>query len=184
MCGRYVLKILGGEKCWFREDSRTVVPRELRDKGFSSFNIAPSSMIPALRVIAGERRIDLLRWGLVPFWARGIPPRYSTVNATREKIADAPTWRNPWRRGQRCLLLSNGFYEWQERDEGKQPHYVQLATQELFGFAGVWDSSTREDGTVIESCAIITMPADPVMAAIHNTQQRQPLIVRIEDREA
>jgi putative SOS response-associated peptidase YedK len=141
-------------------------------------------MVPVLRVVAGEKRIDLLRWGLIPSWAKGIPPKYSTINATREKLAEAPTWRGPWRRGQRCLMLSSGFYEWQDRPEGKQPYFIALGTQKLFGFAGLWDTSTREEGTVIESCAIITMPANPVMAEIHNTKHRQPLVVREEDRDA
>src|SRR5258706_2043313 len=184
MCGRYVLKIIGGEKYWIWEDSRTVVPRELKDKGFCSFNVPPATMVPAIRVVAGEKRIDLLRWGLIPFWTKGIPPKYSTINATVEKLAEAPTWRGPWKRGHRCLMLSNGFYEWQDRPARKQPYFITLETQEMFGFAGIWDRSTKEDGTVVESCAIVTMPANPVMADIHNTRKRQPLVVRVDDREA
>ncbi len=95
-----------------------------------------------------------------------------------------PQLRGPWKRGQRCILPALGFYEWQIRDDGKQPWYIHLADQPLFGLAGLWDASTAADGTVLESCTIITMPANPFMAEIHNSKARMPGLLRRADHAA
>jgi putative SOS response-associated peptidase YedK len=176
MCGRYILRQQAlAEHFWLLHE----LP-----KWHESFNIAPTQAVAVLWHVNGANQPALLRWGLVPFWARGVPPKYSTINATVEKIADAPTWRGPWKRGQRCILPASGFYEWQQLDSRKQPFFIHLADREHFGFAGLWDRSVAEDGTTIESCTIITLPASPLMAQIHNTRQRMPAILREEDHEA
>jgi putative SOS response-associated peptidase YedK len=127
----------------------------------------------------GEREGVTLRWGLVPFFAKGVPPKYSTINATIERLADGPCWRGPWKRGQRCVLPATGFYEWHVNEDGsKTPFYITCADQPVFGFAGLWDSSRAEDGTALESCTIITMPPNPLMAEIHNVKQRMPAILQ------
>jgi len=115
-----------------------------------------------------------------------VQPKYSTINATIEKLAEAATWRGPWSRGQRCILATTGFYEWQVQADGKtkQPYYITANDQAIFGFAGLWDRSKRDDGTRVESCAIITMPASKLMSEIHNAKQRMPAILTREDRDA
>ncbi len=184
MCGRYVLIIVQNKEYWVYQDARTTAPK-LIEEGFASFNIPPSTAVPVLRYLDGEKQLHKLRWGLVPSWAKGIPGKYSTINAKAEELSNKPSWRGPWRKGQRCLLLANGFFEWQDRPAGRQPFFITVKDQELFGFAGIWDKSVSEDGnTVIESCAIITMPANPFMAEIHNDKKRQPVVVRAEDRDA
>ena len=128
-----------------------------------SYNVAPTQKVPAVRVNkAGERTGALLHWGLIPYWAKGVQPKFSTINATVEKITDAATWRGPWKRGQRCILPALGFYEWQVLADGKnkQPYYITLNDQDTFGFAGLSDSSAGADGIKIESCTIVTMPAN------------------------
>ena len=93
--------------------------------------------------------------------------------------ADGPCWRGPWKRGQRCVLPATGFYEWHVNEDGsKTPFYITCADQPVFGFAGLWDSSRAEDGTALESCTIITMPPNPLMAEIHNVKQRMPAILQ------
>jgi len=86
-------------------------------------------------------------------------PKFSTINATIEKLTEAATWRGPWSRRQRCILPAIGFYEWQVQADGrsKQPYYITANDQAIFGFAGLWDRSKREDGTKVESCTIVTM---------------------------
>jgi len=115
-----------------------------------------------------------------------VQPKYSTINATIEKLAEAATWRGPWSRGQRCILATTGFYEWQVQADGKtkQPYYITANDQAIFGFAGIWDRSRRDDGTRVESCAIVTMPASKLMSEIHNAKQRMPAILTREDRDA
>jgi len=152
-----------------------------------SYNVAPTQNVPVVRASKdGERRGALLRWGLIPYWAKGIPPKYSTINATVENLAERATWRGPWSRGQRCAIVASGFYEWQVQADGKtkQPFYIQLNDQEIFGFAGLWDRSTDAEGIAVESCAILTMPANEMMQEIHNARQRMPAILSKEDRNA
>jgi putative SOS response-associated peptidase YedK len=152
----------------------------------TSYNVAPTQNVPVVRLNKqGERAGACLHWGLIPFWAKGVAPKFSTINATVEKLADAATWRNPWNRGQRCILPALGFYEWRVLADGKskQPYYITMNDQEIFGFAGLWDSSTRDDGGRIESCTIITMPANKLMTEIHNAKHRMPAILAKQDRD-
>jgi putative SOS response-associated peptidase YedK len=180
MCGRYV------------SPDESSIEREFHlvhhDWQFpTSYNVAPTQAIPVVRIAAdGERSGVLMHWGLIPYWAKGVPPKYSTINATIEKLTEAATWCGPRSRGQRCILPARGFYEWQVQADGqtKQPYYITLDDQDIFGFAGLWDRSKREDGTRVESCAIITMPASKLMSKIHNAKQRMPAILAREDRDA
>jgi putative SOS response-associated peptidase YedK len=150
-----------------------------------SYNVAPSQQVPAIRMNDGEPEGLLLRWGLVPFFAKGIPPKYSTINARVETLETAASYRGPWKRGQRCILPAAGFYEWQVLPDGKkQPYYITVADQDLFGFAGLWDRSVSEGDSAIESATIITMAANPLMAEIHNVKARMPAILAREDRDA
>jgi putative SOS response-associated peptidase YedK len=175
MCGRYVSKETAE---WERFFSRRVkVPL------FESYNVAPSQAVPVVR--AGTEDFERMRWGLVPFFAKGVPPKYSTINATIERLEAGPCWRGPWKRAQRCLLPANGFYEWHVNADGsKTPFYIHLTDREAFGFAGLWDRSEAMDGTAIESCTIITMPPNALMAEIHNAKQRMPAILAQEDHDA
>jgi putative SOS response-associated peptidase YedK len=179
MCGRYVSPDDAAIERKF-----TLVRHEWQFP--PSYNVAPTQDVPVVRVNnEGERTGTRVHWGLIPFWAKGVQPKYSTINATVEKLTDAATWRGPWRRGQRCILPALGFYEWQVQADGKskQPFYITLNDQEVFGFAGLWDSSTGADGVAVESCTIVTMPANKLMTEIHNVKHRMPAILCIEDRE-
>jgi putative SOS response-associated peptidase YedK len=152
-----------------------------------SYNVAPTDNVPVIRVDKeGKRTGANLHWGLIPYWANGVQPKYSTINATVEKLKEAATWRDPWNRGQRCILPALGFYEWQVQADGKskQPFYITLNDQDVFGFAGLWDSSIGADGVRVASCTIVTMPANALMAEIHNVKHRMPAILSKEDRDA
>ena len=84
-----------------------------------SFNVAPTQQVPVIRVRKGARQGIRLRWGLIPYFAAGIPPKYSTINARIETVQSAASYRGPWSRGQRCLVAARGFYEWQTQADGK-----------------------------------------------------------------
>jgi putative SOS response-associated peptidase YedK len=153
----------------------------------ASYNVAPTQDVPVIRVHKeGERTGSRMHWGLIPFWAKGVQPKYSTINATIEKLTDGATWRGPWKRGQRCIMPATGFFEWQVLADGKtkQPYYITLNDQDIFGFAALWDSSKRDDGVTVESCTIVTMPANALMTEIHNVKHRMPAILTKEDRDA
>jgi putative SOS response-associated peptidase YedK len=151
-----------------------------------SFNVAPTQEVPVVRMREGRRQGVRLRWGLIPFFAGGIAPKYSTINARIETVQTAASYRGPWNRGQRCLVVAQGFYEWQTQADGKTraPYYIHLNDQEIFAFAGLWDSSRTAAGERIESCVHITLPANRLVAEIHNSQRRMPAILTKEDREA
>jgi len=173
MCGRYMTADQrAAERAWQIHRSSGWDP---------SWNVAPTQQVPVILDRDGERQAILMRWGLVPSWAKGIPPKYSTINARAEGVESAPSYRGPWKRGQRCILPAGGFYEWQLLANGrKQPWFIHLLDQDVFGFAGLWDRSEAADGSAIESCTIITMDANPFMAQIHNTKARMPAILRRE----
>ena len=178
MCGRYVSPDVA-------EAERYFLVHVMRWKFESSFNVAPTQQVPVVRMADGKREGVTLRWGLVPFFAKGVPPKYSTINATIEKLTEGPCWRGPWKRGQRCILAAAGFYEWHVNEDGsKTPFYISCADQPVFGFAGLWESSHAADGDALESCTIITMPPNPLMAEIHNVKQRMPAILQSADINA
>jgi putative SOS response-associated peptidase YedK len=181
VCGRYVTKgqaaierAFSVVKPWWRFDP--------------SYNVAPTQSVPVVRLAEGEREGVMLRWGLIPFFAKGVPPKYSTINARIETVETAASYRGPWKRGQRCIQVAAGFYEWHLNPVGqKRPYFIQVSDQEIFGFAGLWDRSYAADGSAIESCVHITMSANPLMQDIHNTGKnphRMPAILRKEDHEA
>lgn len=145
-----------------------------------SYNVAPSQAVPVIRAAGSEREGLMMRWGLVPFFARGVAPKYSTINARIETLETAASYRGPWKRAQRCIVPAAGFFEWHVGDSGaKQPFFIHTADQPIFAMAGLWDSSRREDGSMLESCTIVTMPANALMAQIHNApgKQRMPAIL-------
>ena len=141
----------------------------------ANFNTAPSQTVPAIRARDADREGVLLRWGLVPFFATGKPGKYSTFNARSETLASSAIFRGPWKHGQRCIIPALGFYEWHVNADGtKQPFYIHLEDQAIFGFAGLWEG---------ETCTIITMPANALMASVHNSQARMPAILARDSRE-
>ena len=151
-----------------------------------SYNVAPTQNVPIVRLNSGGERVGTrVHWGLIPFWAKGLQPKYSTINATIEKLTNGPAWRGPWKRGQRCIMPAIGFYEWQVLPDGKnkQPYYITLNDQSVFGFAALWDSSKRDDGVIVESCTIVTMPANALMKEFHNVKHRMPAILAHENRD-
>jgi putative SOS response-associated peptidase YedK len=153
-----------------------------------SYNIAPTQQVPVMRMRDGTPEAAMVRWGLIPAFARGEPGKFSTINARFESFESAASYRGPWRRAQRCIQPASGFYEWHVDAQGrKSPYLITVADQEVFGFAALWERSVRDDGTVVESCAHITLPANGLMADIHNGGShpgRMPAILRREDQEA
>jgi putative SOS response-associated peptidase YedK len=185
MCGRYIL----AEAAKF-ERAMQLARASWTFK--ASYNVAPTQSVPAVRWFRDDtgsgREGVMLRWGLIPFFAKALAPKYSTINAALEKLETGPVWRGPWNRGQRCILPAAGFYEWHLDESGrKQPFFIHLADREAFGFAGLWDRSTGSDGTAVESCAIITMPGNDLLRQVHNTGNnpyRMPAILAEADHDA
>ena len=114
-----------------------------------------------------------------------MPLKASTINATAERIASAPSYRDPWRRGQRCIFAMGGFYEPHVSADGsREPFFLRLVNAEVFGVAGIWERSRRADGSYLFSCTLITVPANRLLAEVHNDKQRMPAILAANDYDA
>lgn len=138
------------------------------------YNIAPShALLLARNTSQGVRELVSLHWGLVPHWSKGPDPRYSMINARAESVPTKPAYRDAFRR-RRCLIAADGFYEWKKVGRTKQPYFVRLRGGQPFAFAGLWDHWEVEGQPPIDSCAIITCDANPLVAAIHD---RMPVIL-------
>ena len=136
------------------------------------YNIAPSQEIAIVRADGARRQLGPARWGLVPGWSKEARPRYATINARIESVADKPAYRVPFRR-KRCLIPADGFFEWVSEDGAKVPYHICRQDRRVFAFAGLWDRwSNKEDS--FDSCVIITAPAEGVMAPLH---ARMPVIL-------
>lgn len=188
MCGRYVSPELAALQREYRAQLNSQLGlSDAQERAYEqSYNVAPTQLVPVVRAIReqnGTREAVLMRWGLIPFWAKGVPPKYSTINCTIENLETAATWRTAWSRGQRCVIPCAGFYEWKILEDGKtkQPYFIKPSATETFAFAGLWDQSIASSGEKIVSCAVLTMPANEIMRDIHNSKQRMPAILEHTD---
>lgn len=145
------------------------------------YNIAPTQPVSAIAQPKTEREYRIFQWGLVPSWAKDPSIGSRMINARSETVAEKPSFRASFKR-RRCLILADGFYEWQrsgqKKTQKKQPFYIQLNDQSLFGFAGLWEIWEGGDGSYLETCTILTTEPNEQMQVIHN---RMPVIVHPED---
>lgn len=145
-----------------------------------SYNVAPQTAQPVVRLNrdTGKREISLLRWGLVPFWARDAKIGYNTINARAEEAAARPAFREAMKK-RRCLVPADAFYEWQRLDpRTKQPFAVALKSGKPFAFAGLWESWRPKAGEPLETFTILTTDANELMEPIHD---RMPVILQPKD---
>jgi putative SOS response-associated peptidase YedK len=143
-----------------------------------SYRVLPTEQVPVIVHTNGEREAAQMRWGLVPWWTHGVALKASTINATVERLDTAPSYRDPWRRGQRCIFVMAGFYEPHVNEDGsRDPFFVRLSEREVFGVAGLWERSRRADGSYLTSCTLITVPANQLLTAVHNQKPRMPAIL-------
>ena len=166
MCGRYSLIADLGELARRFEFDGDWLTFE------SAYNIAPTQEV--LTIVGGEtRRGGYMRWGLIPHWAK-IPSIGSRmINTKAETVAEKPAFRDALRR-RRCLVLADGFYEWQRIARGRRPMRVVMRSGEPFAFAGLWSVRRDQDGNRVPSCAIITTAANDLLRSIHD---RAPAIL-------
>ena len=140
------------------------------------YNIAPTQAIATIVQAGSERVFALRRWGLIPPWAKEASIGARMINARAETVASKPSFRSAFRM-RRCLVIADGFYEWAKFARGKQPHYIRMADEAPFAFAGLWE---RWDGcgNAVESCTIITTTPNDLVRKIHD---RMPVILHPQD---
>lgn len=151
------------------------------DEHAPRYNIAPSQGILAVRAAPdggdGAREAAVLRWGLVPSWAKDPDIGNRMINARAETVAEKPSFRAAFRR-RRCLVPATGFYEWRAASGPKQPYTIGMADGGPFAMAGLWEHWTEPDGAAVETCAILTTEANELLRPIH---ARMPVIVAPSD---
>ncbi len=142
------------------------------------YNVAPTQDIAAVRIGAEDsRELALLRWGLVPFWAKDPSIGNRMINARAETVAEKPSFRAAYRH-RRCLILADGFYEWRKEADGKTPYFISLASGEPFAFAGLWeDWHSKDTGEALQTTAIITTAANEFMSQLHH---RMPVALQLD----
>ena len=193
MCGRYYRK---GSKQQLAAQVRAGqimpgIPDEL-----DSYNVAPTTLQPVVRHTrdGAERELLLMRWGLVPFFAKSLKDfaGYTTFNAKAETIAKIPTWREPFLKGRRCLVPASGFFEWKTLPTAeavppakkppkaeKQPYAFTVTGAPTFAFAGLWDAwHDKSTGDWLQSFTIITTTPNDLTVEVHN---RMPVILHERD---
>jgi putative SOS response-associated peptidase YedK len=142
------------------------------------YNIAPTQYIAAVRNGEDEEReLVMLRWGLVPSWAKDPSIGNRMINARAETVAEKPSFRAAYRR-RRCVVLANGFYEWRREGDIKTPYFISLASGKPFALGGLWESwHNRESDDTIQTTALITTAANEFMRPLHH---RMPMILETD----
>ena len=165
MCGRFTLTVDPA-------DLQTLldlidVPSELTPR----YNIAPTQPV-AVVTSPVDRKVEIFQWGLIPSWSKDPSMGARMINARAETVHEKPAFRASFAR-KRCLILADGFYEWKQLADGKQPYYIRLADGGPFAFAGLWDHWTSPEGDERKTCTIITCEPNELMSQLHN---RMPVI--------
>jgi putative SOS response-associated peptidase YedK len=174
MCGRYTLTSKGDELALLFDlrELPLLPPR---------YNTAPTQEAAVVRVLepGGERRLDPLKWGLIPYWAKEASIGNRLINARAESVAEKPAYRFSFKK-KRCLVAADGFYEWKKEGKAKQPYLIHRKDGKPFAFAGLW--STWKDperaGALVETFTILTTDANDLLRPLHD---RMPVIVDPEN---
>lgn len=172
MCGRYSL---------IADIQELARQFEFDGTGFENsprYNVAPTQSVLTV-TNRDERQAEYMRWGLIPSWAKDASIGNRMINARGETVAQKPSFRNALTR-RRCLVLADGFYEWQKVGKGKRPMRIVLNSREPFAFAGLWETWRDPEGETVRSCTIITTEANDLLRPIH---ERMPVILPKELEE-
>ena len=169
MCGRYTLRTPVDTLA--EQFDLDEYPSSLT----ASYNIAPTQEVATVVEEDDKRKLEMFHWGLIPSWAKDPQIGNRMINARAETVHEKPSFRSAFK-ARRCLILADGFYEWQKADNGKQPFYIHMKDGSPFAFAGLWE--TWKNGEELRSCAIITTDANDLMNAIHH---RMPVVLHPEN---
>lgn len=182
MCGRFSLYNLGDLMKWLHGLNELPPMR-------GRYNIAPTQDIAVARSVPGDarsgtdvppRELVTMRWGYIPSWASDPKDLPLMCNARSETVDEKPAYRGALEH-HRCLVPADGFFEWQDTKQGKQPYFIHLEDHELLGMAGIWSTWTAPDGTRTDTCTILTCPPNELVATLHD---RMPVLIHKDDHDA
>jgi len=166
MCGRFSFspnEIIIEERFDLEIEEGSYKPR---------YNCAPSQNLPVISN-AEPGRLSFYRWGLIPFWAKDMTIGNRMINARAETILEKSSFKHPFQHN-RCLVPSDGFFEWKKESKGKVPYRIITKDNAIFAMAGIWDTWKDSEGTILRSFSIITTEANELMQPIHD---RMPVIL-------
>ena len=170
MCSRYFLDADGNVIAY---TFRVPLDERIRNR----FNIAPTQQAPVIRAASGgEREVAMLRWGLVPYWAKDLKVGTRMINARSEGVEGKPAFRAAVKE-RRCVVPATGFFEWQGEPGRKQPYAITIPGQRLIAFAGLWERWKPAAGEPVETFTIVTTEANEAIARIHD---RMPVILPLD----
>jgi putative SOS response-associated peptidase YedK len=167
MCGRFVLFSSP------EEIKEAFAVQQVRYQVEPSYNVAPTQSVAVVVQREGVNTLEKMRWGLIPAWAKDPAIGSRMINARAETVGEKPSFKRPLK-DRRCLVVANGFYEWQKTGQAKIPMFIRLKSGQPFGFAGLYDVWTSPEGEAVASCTIITTSANDLMQPIHD---RMPVIL-------
>lgn len=171
MCGRYGLI-----------PSRNFFTRfKIKDQNLllkTRYNVTPQELMPVITK-AQNNRLELMKWGLIPYWVEDQTIGYKLINAWAEPVAEKPSFKRSFL-SRRCLVPASGFYEWQKTDSGKLPYYMYLKNKDLFSFAGLFDLWRDPSGKEVKTYTIITTIPNKLLEPIHS---RMPVILKEENED-
>tara|TARA_Y100000590_G_C15672862_1_gene996900 strand:- start:1101 stop:1763 length:663 start_codon:yes stop_codon:yes gene_type:complete len=132
----------------------------------TNYNAAPTQILP---VITNDQldRVNFFKWGLVPYWAKNQKIGNKMINARIETITEKPAYKQAIQK-RRCMIIADGYYEWVETPRGKKPYYITMNKNQLFSFAGVWESWKNNQGKIVKTFSIITQIAYNEIEHIHH----------------
>lgn len=174
MCGRYVL-----------DDPKDIYDRFQIQQAMEdielnpNYNTAPTHVMPVIKQNHDNTKIvEMMKWGLVPFWANDEKIGYKMINARAETLTERPSWKGLLKH-KRCLIPATGFYEWKREGTTKTPYYFHRKDNEMFAFAGLYDIWTdKQTGTLLHSYTVITTNPNKVMEGVHD---RMPVMLKKEN---
>jgi len=166
MCGRYTLT----------KPIKTIIShfeaQSFKGEYLERYNIAPTQSMPVVVSLDGNRELEIMRWGLLPSWSKDPKTHSLLINTRAETIQEKPSFRSSFK-SRRCLVPTDGFYEWTKKDSGKVPYWIHMTDERLFAFAGIW-SEWGKGEDIIRSFSIITTEANSKLKSLHH---RMPVIL-------
>ncbi len=170
MCGRYTLT----------KPLKTIIShfeaQSFKGEYLERYNIAPTQSMPVVVSPDGNRGLEIMRWGLIPSWSKDPQTQSPLINARAETIQEKPSFRSSFKT-RRCLVPTDGFYEWSMKENGKVPYRISLEGEGLFAFAGIWSEWGKGENS-LRSFSIITTEANSKLKSLHH---RMPVILDPEN---
>ncbi len=173
MCGRFTII---SDPTVFQMEFELPLDVDIKQNWKPRYNVAPSQQVPVVNNVQ-ERRLSLMQWGIIPAWSKDDKGNFRLINIRSETIMEKATFRKLMQQGQRCMILADGFFEWQKQSQkgkAKTPFYFHLKEHKPFAFAGLWGLSKGTGGQESETCAIITCAPNTLVSDVHN---RMPVIL-------